>query len=263
MQLIFLGTGGGRFVMSFQKRKTGGFLIKSSVQIHVDPGPGALVNAWQTKENPTKTRLIFVSHSHPDHCVDTPAIVEAMTEGTRKHRGMLIGSKAFLEGNNDVQGISEYHKSLTDWKIGIPGDELSVSDMNIRITKAFHTEETAIGFVLDDGKIKLGYTSDSGVQNDFVKQFKGVDAIIMNTIAPDKEVFEDAMSLGGAIELVNAAKPKLAIIQHFGIRALRYGPERMARDITEETGVKCIAAKDFMRLDLAKELGLEGLSRFM
>ncbi len=262
MKLVFLGTGGGRFVMTFQKRRTGGFLVKvGKLQMHVDPGPGALVNIWRAKENPTKTRLIFVSHMHTDHYTESPAMVEAMTEETRVHRGMLIGSKAFLEGvDGEVQGISEFHKSLTDCKVGIPGDVINLSrlanvnGLTMRITKAFHEEKTAVGFVLDDGRVKLGYTSDSGVNEEMKEQFSGVDVIVMNTISPWMNVHSGFMTLGGAIELVGSVRPKLTIIQHFGIRALRYGPERMAKELAEKTGVRCIAAKDFMKLDLDAEI---------
>ena len=45
MKLQFLGTGGGRFATISQKRMTGGFRIDDMGKrnIHVDPGPGALV----------------------------------------------------------------------------------------------------------------------------------------------------------------------------------------------------------------------------
>ena len=45
MKLTFLGSGGGRFATITQKRMTGGFRIDDidGMNIHVDPGPGALV----------------------------------------------------------------------------------------------------------------------------------------------------------------------------------------------------------------------------
>ena len=44
-KITFLGSGGGRIVVAHQLRSTGGFVINiGTKQIHVDPGPGALVH---------------------------------------------------------------------------------------------------------------------------------------------------------------------------------------------------------------------------
>ena len=44
--LRFLGTGGARWVVAKQIRSSGGFWLQTDgANIHVDPGPGALVRA--------------------------------------------------------------------------------------------------------------------------------------------------------------------------------------------------------------------------
>ncbi|MCJ7430619.1 hypothetical protein MUO83_05330 [Candidatus Bathyarchaeota archaeon] len=46
LDLIFLGTGGGRFVTMTQRRRTAGIRIMGEdLNLHLDPGPGALVHS--------------------------------------------------------------------------------------------------------------------------------------------------------------------------------------------------------------------------
>jgi len=82
VKLIFLGTGGGRFATITQKRRTGGFrLISKKLNIHIDPGPGALIYSIEAGLNPQKIKTVLVSHRHPDHYSNAEILVEAMTRG--------------------------------------------------------------------------------------------------------------------------------------------------------------------------------------
>ncbi|MEM2273721.1 MAG: MBL fold metallo-hydrolase, partial [Candidatus Bathyarchaeia archaeon] len=101
LELIFLGTGGGRFAMVTQRRRTGGIRLiseQNKVNFHIDPGPGALVYSLGMGLDPQKIRAIFVSHSHLDHVNDAEPLIEAMSEGTTRKRGVLVASKSVLRG---------------------------------------------------------------------------------------------------------------------------------------------------------------------
>jgi hypothetical protein len=49
-------------------------------------------------------------------------------------------------------------------------------------------------------------------------------------------------------------KPKVAILTHYGTRVWQAKPWEIAQGLSEQTGVRVIAARDGMRFDLA-ELG--------
>jgi ribonuclease BN (tRNA processing enzyme) len=67
VELVFLGTGGGRFATITQKRKTGGIrFLSKSLNMHLDPGPGALIYSLERGLKPQKVMAVLVSHSHPD-----------------------------------------------------------------------------------------------------------------------------------------------------------------------------------------------------
>ena len=110
----FLGTGGGRFVMTSQIRRTAGIRItEDDSQVHIDPGPGALVFSNWARLNPSKLDGLIVTHCHPDHYTDVEVFIEAMTQGTRAKRGVLAATKSVLRGASGIGPcISGYHQGL-------------------------------------------------------------------------------------------------------------------------------------------------------
>jgi len=111
VEIIFLGTGGGRFATITQKRRTAGIrIISEALNLHLDPGPGALVHSVNEGLDPQKIGAIFVSHSHPDHYTDAEVLIEAMTRGMTRKRGVLAAAKSVLSGNDVCEpSISKYH----------------------------------------------------------------------------------------------------------------------------------------------------------
>ena len=64
-------------------------------QIHVDPGPGALVRALSHVPpcNPRELDAIVLSHKHLDHSGDVNVVIEAMTSGGFRRRGAVLGTR--------------------------------------------------------------------------------------------------------------------------------------------------------------------------
>src|SRR3989304_8168443 len=96
----FVGTAGARFVVARQLRSSGGlWLSLQGVNLYLDPGPGALVRCWSSKPklDPTKLDGILLSHKHLDHSGDINALIEAMTEGGYRRRGVLFAPQDALE----------------------------------------------------------------------------------------------------------------------------------------------------------------------
>ena len=91
--LRFLGTAGARFVMIKQLRSSGGMWLElGGSRILVDPGPGSLVRATsgRPKLDPTKLDAIIITHKHLDHTGDLNVMIEAMTEGGFRKRGLVF-----------------------------------------------------------------------------------------------------------------------------------------------------------------------------
>jgi phosphoribosyl 1,2-cyclic phosphodiesterase len=96
----FLGTAGARFVLTKQLRASGGiWLSVGKTNLSIDPGPGALVRCLNSKPKlePSTLDGILLTHKHLDHSGDVNVMIEAMTEGGFKKRGVLFAPEDALE----------------------------------------------------------------------------------------------------------------------------------------------------------------------
>lgn len=86
------------FAAITQKKMTGGFRIDdiNGKNYHVDPGPGALIRSYQFGCNPRKLDGLFVSHAHTDHYNDAEILIESITGGMIKNRGIISGSLSVI-----------------------------------------------------------------------------------------------------------------------------------------------------------------------
>ena len=255
---MFLGTGGGRYVTIQQIRATGGFIVKGrNVWMHVDPGPGALVRAKQYKVNLTKLNSIFVSHAHPDHCNDLEMIIEATTYGAKKKKGFLISNENVIKGSEEFRAhVSKYHLGILEkCYIAKPDEKFNFLNIKLETTKCNHDEDKCMGFVLEDEK-KLGYTADTEYYEGLENYFIGCDCLIINCLRPRNSKPYGHMTVDKAKILIERAKPKLAILQHFGMKMVFGNAEREAKLIEKNTGVKTIAAKDGGSYEVKEEKSL-------
>jgi ribonuclease BN (tRNA processing enzyme) len=62
----------------------------------------------------------------------------------------------------------------------------------------------------------------------------------------------DHLSVVDAEKLIKDIKPKITILTHFGMGVWRAKPWLIAEKLTEQTGVKVIAARDGMKFDLVE-----------
>jgi len=89
----FLGTAGARFVVARQLRASAGVFIKmKGSNIILDPGPGTLVRCAKSKPPIDIAALdaVILSHAHIDHTNDANILIDAMTGGGLKKRGILF-----------------------------------------------------------------------------------------------------------------------------------------------------------------------------
>jgi phosphoribosyl 1,2-cyclic phosphodiesterase len=163
--LDFLGTGGGRFVMTSQRRRTAGIrLTEGDTQVHIDPGPGALVFSNWAGLSPSKLDGLVVTHCHPDHYTDAEVFIEAMTRGTTAKRGLLAATKSVLRGADGIGPcISGYHQGLVRDLLELyEGVGFNEGELSFTATEALHSDPFSVGLRVETGNGSIGYTSDTG-----------------------------------------------------------------------------------------------------
>lgn len=266
MRITFLGTGGARFVTIMQIRATGGWILEMEGEmIHIDPGPGALVRAKQYGVNLRKLTGIAISHVHSDHTTDAQVVLEAMTEGTLKKKGVVIGNEYVFrgDGENFIPVFSKYHlNSLARYEIMEPGKKTSLGKLGIEAVSAKHTEPKCLGYVFSGKSMKVGYTADGEYYQGQEKHFAGCKYLLINCHRPKESPLKGYMDSEGARKLIEKVKPEKAILTHFGMKMMRGVAEKEARWIQEKTGVKTIAARDGMVIDSEDKKG-SSLDKFL
>jgi len=62
----------------------------------------------------------------------------------------------------------------------------------------------------------------------------------------------DHLSVPDVEHIIRELKPKLAILTHFGMSVWRAKPWQIAERLSQQTGVRVLAARDGMRFDLSE-----------
>jgi phosphoribosyl 1,2-cyclic phosphodiesterase len=265
IELVFLGTGGGRFATITQRRRTGGIrFLSKSLNMHLDPGPGALIYSLRMGLNPQKIRAMLVSHSHPDHYTNAEILIEAMTRGMLRKRGIAAAPHSVLFGNEESgPAISRYHQQMLEKVIEVkPGVAFHVNNMRIVSTEARHSDPAAVGFRFETPDVgDIAYTSDTEYFEGVVKAYEGVRLLILCVMRPFGNPWMGHMTPEDAIKIVEKVKPELAVATHFGMKMIFSGPNRQVKMIQEKTGIPTLAASDGMRLKIGEKIRVERTGR--
>ena len=260
-EIVFLGTGGGRFATITQKRRTAGIrVINDRLNLHLDPGPGALVYSINEGLDPQKINAVFVSHCHPDHYTDAEVLIEAMTRGMTRKRGVLAAARSVLNGSDVCEpSISKYHQQMPEQKIvALPGVKFQVGDVNVSVTEARHTDPDAIGFRFETKQFgDFAYTSDTEYFDGISKYYEDVRLLLLCVMRPAGKPWKGHMTTNDAIKIVEATRPEQAILTHLGMQMIFKGPANEAKLIQEKTGVPTVAATDGMVIGFGETINVQ------
>jgi len=250
-RIVFLGTGGARILVFKQLLASGGMWMElGDARLHVDPGPGALVQATKRKLDPTKLDAVILSHCHLDHSNDVNAMLEAMTQGGTRPRGKLFAPADALEGDPVVlRYVRKYVPEIITLE---EGGKYEAGGTHFRCPLRMRHGVITHGFVFDAPEGKVGYIPDTEYFPEIAGHFRGVDHLIINVLRLEPSEQLQHMSVPQAQELIAAIKPKAAILTHFGMTVWRAKPWEIAERMSQETGIKVVAARDGMRYELGE-----------
>jgi len=260
-QIIFLGTGGARVVISKQIRASGGMWFSiGSTNFIVDPGPGALVKATSKKKpklDPEKLDGIILSHRHLDHSADVNVMIEAMTAGGFKKRGILfLPNDAIAE---DPVVLRYMQERVGEIVVLEEGKSYRLGEVTFDTPmKHMHSDVETYGINFHVGERTISYVADTRFFPELINHYTG-EILIMNVVRyKEPEKYEvDHLNIADAKKIIEGVKPKVAIITHFGMTMVRAKPWEVAAVLEEETGIKVIAARDGMTYELSSEADQE------
>jgi len=245
MKLTFMGTAGARFMVAKQLAASGGLYIEEgNTRISLDPGPGAIVQYAKRKVDLTKLDAIVVSHRHLDHSNDVNVMIEAMTDGGFRHRGRLFCPSDALDGDPVVL---KYIRSFPQEIVALePETEYAVGEVTFTTTPRHVHQVETYGFRFGN---RLGWVTDSAYYDGIAEQHKA-DVMVIHLVLMECRAGLPHLCLDDAERIIREAKPRLAILTHYGMTVWRAHPWELAADLTQRIGTEVKAARDGMSLEI-------------
>src|SRR3972149_1880071 len=113
MRIVFLGSGGSRYMIATQTRKTGGILFDlDKLKFVLDPGPGSVVNATSIGILPEKLNGVVLSHFHIDHATDANVYLDAI------ETPFIIAEQHCLLDKSKTKAKFDYYPCITPYHAG-------------------------------------------------------------------------------------------------------------------------------------------------
>jgi phosphoribosyl 1,2-cyclic phosphodiesterase len=221
------------------------YLEKDGTRLAMDPGPGAVVQYAKRKVDLARLEGILLSHRHLDHSSDVNVMIEGMTDGGFRRRGVLLCPGEALDQDPVVlQYLRGFPREVvrlqasTRYELG----DISFSTSPVHV----HGTET-YGFVFEGGK--LGWVTDSKYYDGIAEQHQA-DVMLIHTVLLNSRADLPHLGVDDAERIIREARPRLAIITHFGMTVWKAHPWEVAADLSQRTGVEVKAARDGMALEL-------------
>jgi phosphoribosyl 1,2-cyclic phosphodiesterase len=252
-KIKFLGTGGGRFVVSKQLRKSGGIWISlDDTNLLIDPGPGSLIRCLSStpKLNPRDLDGILLSHRHIDHSNDINIIIEAMTNGGWDKKGTLFAPKDSLE--KDPVVLKYIRKYLEKIEVIKEKGKYKIKNISIETpVKHIHHGVEGYGFNIYGKNSSISIITDTVYFKELESYYKENILICNVVFFQNKRGFEH-FDINDAKKIIAANKPKISILTHFGMTMIKQKPWKIAEKLSNELGLKVIAASDGLEIDIDK-----------
>jgi len=237
-------------MVSNQILASGGLWLNlGGTEILIDPGPGCIVQSTKRKLRAEKLSAIILSHRHLDHSGDTNIMVEAMTQGGFKPGGWLFTPADALDTEPVI--FSYLKKYLEGIEVLKEGKSYSIGNISFTTPiRHIHPVETYGMLFKTDGHT-FSYIADSRYFDGLCQSYSG-ELLILNVVFLEHRLNVDHLAVPDAKRIIAELKPKVAILTHFGMTMWRAKPWEIAEKISQETGVRVLAARDGMKFDLSQ-----------
>jgi ribonuclease BN (tRNA processing enzyme) len=248
--VLFLGTAGARFMVSRQLAASGGlWLTIGGTEVLLDPGPGAVVQYAKRQLDAEKLSAIILSHRHLDHAADVNIMIEAMTNGGfHRHGRVFAPADAF--GSEPV--VFSYLKKFLDEVVILEaGRSYTLGNFTFTTPVRHRHPVETYGLLFQTKDLKLAYIADTHYFAGLASYYPA-DLLIINMVFTEPHPPVEHLAIPDVAHLIREIKPKVAILTHFGLQVWQAGPGKIAREMTEQTGIKVIAARDGLKFDFAE-----------
>ena len=103
--------------------------------------------------------------------------------------------------------------------------------------------------IFEGSGARWAYIADTKYFPELVEHYRA-PVIVMNTLLLEPKENINHLSLPDAKRLIEDVRPEVAILTHFGMTVWRAHPWEIAERLSQETGVKVVAARDGMKFEI-------------
>jgi phosphoribosyl 1,2-cyclic phosphodiesterase len=195
---------------------------------------------------------ILLTHKHLDHSGDINVMIEAMTDGGFKKRGVLFAPADALE---EDPVILKYARGYVERVEVLKEDsEYRIGDILFSTARKHQHRVETYGINFKISPHTVSWVTDTRFFPELPHLYPGEILIIhVVRLKPIGDEPIDHLSIEDVKTILRKAKPKLTVLTHFGMTMIKAKPWEIAGELEKELGLKVIAASDGMKLDLEKD----------
>lgn len=186
----------------------------------VDAGSGTLHGLPRAGVDWRAVDSIAVSHFHPDHVADLPALLAAWRFVEATEPLSLVGPPGlddFLDRMAAVYGPWILEPSRPLEVVELEAGEAWWSDggaLGLEATPTPHTEESVAYRIRCVDATSVGYTGDTGPSPEVCEFLRGCDALVAECALTDPPEIDGHLSPRSVADLALAVEPELLLISH-------------------------------------------------
>ncbi len=228
-----------------------------ATQIHVDPGPGALVRATSAVPpcDPADLDALVLSHKHLDHAGDINVMIEAMTQGGWRRRGTVLAPRDAFEGEAVIFPYAAKFVASCTYTEASAGP-YRINDVELRTSLRHRHGVETYGMHFAYRGTTISYLPCTRYFEGLAEDYAAYrpDVLIVNVLRFRDSMQVDHLSYDEARHVFAVVRPRVGVMTHFSTKMLEARPERLAREIEDELGIRVYAAYDGWTLDATTEI---------
>ncbi len=220
LELTVLGSGAYAPGREGKVRNPAGYAVRAGDDlVLLDLGFGNVRQLARARLDPSEVSDLFLTHAHPDHCGDLPALLFLFRSGPKPRSGRLrvwgpAGTRALVAGLCrvwtpwlDPRGYALEVRELSD------GGEVQGLGWVVEAKSVPHTTR-ALAYRMSRGSASLVYTGDMEYDPSFARFAASCDLLLVECTCAEDDAIPGHLSPRQALQIARDSRCGRALLTH-------------------------------------------------